>query len=108
MEPTWEPTRAKNHAVRYVTSCSQLLQSKPQQSTGWYASLREVISQLKACMDNHACEWARGAPRAPTRGHAEAMRSRRQNRRSKAGEALTMRPYRAGFFYMIRINVPDA
>ena len=44
----------------------------------------------------------------PTRGRAEAMRSRWQNRRSKAGEAVTMRLHEACCFSMMRTNVPDA
>ena len=44
----------------------------------------------------------------PTRGRAEAMRSRWQNRRSKADEAVTMRLHEACCFSMMRNNVPDA
>ena len=44
----------------------------------------------------------------PTRGRAEAMRSRWQNRTSKADEAVTMRLHEACCFYMMRSNVPDA
>ena len=44
----------------------------------------------------------------PTRGRAEAMRSRWQNRSSKAGEAVTMRLHEACCFSMMRNNVPDA
>ena len=44
----------------------------------------------------------------PTSGRAEAMRSRWQNRRSKAGEAVTMRLHEACCFSMMRNHVPDA
>ena len=44
----------------------------------------------------------------PTSGRAEAMRSRWQNRSSKAGEAVTMRLHEACCFSMMGTNVPDA
>ena len=49
--------------------CVQLLPTKPQQSTGWYASQCQAIGKLYTCKNHHHGAWARQAHKGPCGGY---------------------------------------
>ena len=87
--------------MRYVSSCCQPCLSSP--LDGMQANGKPLVSSTHAQTTNMV-----HGPDAPPRGRAEAMWRWRQNRSSKAGKVLHMRPHEACCFSMTRNNVPDA
>ena len=49
--------------------CVQLLPTKPQYSTGWYASQQQAIGQLYTRTNHHHGAWARRAREEPCGGY---------------------------------------
>ena len=68
------PRAPSGHRVRPIRTqrhemCVQLLPTKPQYSTGWYASQWQAIGQLYTCTNHHYGAWARRAHEGPCGGY---------------------------------------
>ena len=64
------PYEANLHTQFHIV-CAQLLSSKPQQSTRWYASQWQAIGQLCRHTNHHCGTWVRRAQNWPCGGYAE-------------------------------------
>ena len=87
--------------MRCVSSCCQPSLSSP--LDGMQANSKPLVSSTHA----QTTTMVHG-PDGPTKGRAEAMWGWRQNRSSKAGKVLHMRPHEACCFSMMRSNLLGA